>query len=271
MATFLFWNIYQKPLVRQIAALCHERDVDVLILAESEITKEKLLRELNEGSPSPFVAPADLSPRLSFFRRGGDLMLAGNDIGGVAIRRFVPTNGLAVLIVAVHLRSKVYRNDQAFHSRQVVHAIREAEHIVGHRRTVVVGDLNMDPFEQGVVSADGLHAVMDRCIARKGGRTVQGEYFDFFYNPMWGRMGDTSKGPPGTYYHSGSGPVSYFWNTFDQVILRPDLLEYFSDERLEVVTAIEGRSLLTVNGRPKKSRYSDHLPLVFSLDIERSV
>ncbi len=49
MLTFLFWNVNKKPLQNLIAALVEEHRVDVLILAESDITDVAMLRALNTG------------------------------------------------------------------------------------------------------------------------------------------------------------------------------------------------------------------------------
>jgi hypothetical protein len=84
---------------------------------------------------------------------------------------------------------------------------------------------------------------------------------------MWGRMGDSSAGAPGTYYYGGSSYVSYFWNTFDQVLLRPDLLDFFSQDDLRVISKIGDKDLMTANGI--SSSYSDHLPVIVTLHTER--
>ena len=80
-------------------------------------------------------------------------------------------------------------------------------------------------------------------------------------------MGDVSKGPPGTYYYRQSGTLSYFWHTFDQVVLRPALIEYFDPERMTVITEIEHDPLLRDNGHPDTIKASDHLPIFFRLEL----
>jgi len=147
--------------------------------------------------------------------------------------------------------------------------ISEGEQRVGHKRTLVVGDLNMNPFEPGVVGAAGLHGVMTRQIASRGARTVQGRSYEFFYNPMWGVFGDGSPGPPGTYYYDDSRHVNYSWNVFDQVLLRPELLHSFSNDQLQVLTRA-GNTLLTkgVDGVIDGRNASDHLPVLFRLNLE---
>ena len=42
-----------------------------------------------------------------------------------------------------------------------------AETKAGHTRTILVGDLNVNPFEVAVVGAHGLHAVMAKQVALK--------------------------------------------------------------------------------------------------------
>lgn len=122
--------------------------------------------------------------------------------------------------------------------------IRQLENEEGHDKSVLVGDLNMNPFEAGMVSASGFHGVMSRSVAEKGDRQVQEEIYPFFYNPMWSFYGGTTPGPPGTYYYQGTQHITYFWNIFDQVLIRPALLGGFDDKNLEVVTEAGGISFL---------------------------
>jgi len=274
MATFLFWNLNRKPLQDQIVTLCREHRVDILILAESELSRVALLEALNGGQRAKFKMPFNLSARLSFFIRYPSRCLKSvRDDGGVAVRQFIPPIGLDMLLVAVHLPSKLYssESDLAFESTRVAEVIKEAEGKVGHSRTIIVGDFNMNPFEPGVIGARGLHAVMDRRIALQGDRTIQGERYRFFYNPMWGRLGDKSKGPPGTYYFNTSNYVNFFWNIFDQVLVRPELLGFFPDDRLEVLSTVGERSLLSSTGIPDRSFGSDHLPLLFEVEVEKGI
>jgi hypothetical protein len=192
------------------------------------------------------------------------------DSGGVSIRQISPPIGSSFLLVGLHLPSKLHFSDQEqlMHAIRVSRAIQDAEETVEHSRTLVIGDFNMNPFEPGLVAADSFHAVMDQKIAMKGCRTVQGQEKPFFYNPMWGLLGDASPSPPGTYYYNG-GYINYFWNTFDQVLLRPDLLVFFPQGGVQVISKVGTKGLLNENGLPRSA--SDHLPVVVRLDIERMV
>jgi hypothetical protein len=272
MATVLFWNINTKRLFKDIKSLCNENEVDILILAEAKpkISDTEILIELNDGRKNVYNAPFNPSSRLSFFfRYPPESINLVSDEGGIAIRRISPPIGLDILLVALHLPSKLYMTeyDQTYEAARVSQVIQEAESEVGHRRTLVIGDLNMNPFEAGVVGADGLHAVMTQTIARRRSRKVQGKEKPFLYNPMWGRMGDSSVGAPGTYYYRNTSYVNYFWNTFDQVLLRPDLLDFFLQEDLRVISKIGDNNLMSKSGI--SSSYSDHLPIIVKLKIER--
>lgn len=273
MTTFLFWNINKKLLIKEIDNLCRIYDVDILILAESNISDVKILSTINLDNERTYLALYNnLSRRIKFFFRypPESIQPVADEGGYISIRRLSPPIGNDILIAGIHLASKLYmsEDDQKFQAARMAEVIREAEERVGHERTIVIGDLNMNPFEVGVVAADCFHAVMDKNIARKRSRTVQGKKKLFFYNPMWGKMGDTTPEPPGTYFYSNSSYVSYFWNTFDQVLLRPDLLDFFRYENLKIVHEIDGESLLTPNNEIANA-YSDHLPIVIKLENER--
>ena len=127
----------------------------------------------------------------------------------------------------------------------------------------------MNPFEEALNAADGLHAVMDKTIALRQPRHVRGELWDYFYNPMWSRLGDESDGPTGTYYRTAQHVNDYYWHTFDQVLLRPSLLKFYNKEKLKVLTSIAGTSLLGAVGTDKA--ISDHLPVLLALETEKGV
>ena len=94
-----------------------------------------------------------------------------------------------------------------------------------------------------------------------------GRDYRFFYNPMWALLGDARSKTAGSYHYAASEHVSYFWNVFDQVLIRPDLCKGFNTETLKILTAADDQSLVRADGRPNQSKYSDHLPIVFELNF----
>lgn len=270
MTNFLFWNVNKKPIAHLIATIAVEHSIDILILAESEIGIAKLLVALNDNQSQKYSLTFSPNERLLVLTRfPGDCISPLLDAGGLSVRQVTPPVGLEILLVGAHLSSKLFQHsvDQALTATRLARTIEEQEARVRHRRTLVVGDLNMNPFEPGVAGGEALHAVMDKQTALKVSRVISGEPRLFFYNPMWGRLGDGLKGPPGTYYRQSSEQVTYFWNTYDQVLLRPELVERFRDEDLKVLTAAGSVSLLTSKGTPNSAAASDHLPIMFSLNL----
>ena len=157
--------------------------------------------------------------------------------------------------------------DQILATTRIARYIRDAEERVKHQRTILIGDLNMNPFEIGVVGSEGLHGVMERSIASRGSRIVAEEPCFFFYNPMWSFFGDRGPKPPGTYFYNSGAEVNYFLNKFDQVLVPPTLLKSLDKDGVNIVTEIGGMSLLAENGRPDGKNHSEHLPLVCRLGL----
>jgi len=272
MPTFMFWNIAKNDVSEAIAAACIENEIDLLIMAECNIPEVKLLTKLNSGSSRQTYTEIHkgVSQLRMFTRLPESGVTAVYDDGRVAIRRIAPPVGREVLLVAAHLPSKLHtdKETQYLRVRGVRSEIDRAEKKAGHKNTIIIGDLNMNPFEEAIVAADGFHAVMDKSVAMKRARMVQGLEYDFFYNPMWSRLGDNSQGPSGTYYYNAAGAlINYFWNTFDQVLIRPELIEFFDHSSLKVLTEIDGQSL--IKKQSIDSDFSDHLPLIVTIDVEK--
>lgn len=262
----LFWNINKKLLANEIKSLCDCYNVDILILAENVMQDKDILPVLNQDTDRIFIAPFNPSSKISFYTRLHNFELVHDDNWG-AIRKIIHPVGIHILLVAVHIQSKLHANEQeqAFISARIAKEIDRREQEQGHTQTIVIGDFNMNPFETGMIGADAFHAVMDKEIALKQTRTVLGEERKFFYNPMWSRLGDDSEGCSGTYYYNSSNMLNYFWNTFDQVLLRPSLLPFYNQNNLKIINTINGQCL--IKSGKVSNEFSDHLPLFIKLAI----
>ena len=271
MMTFLFWNTNGNPVQTIIGDIVEMHEVDIVILSECKIDEAKLIGELNREY---FYVPSSSfakNAKISIYARSCKNWLQPlRDTADLSIRRLVkPRGNEEILLVAAHLPSKRnYRDEdlRGFAERSRMD-IEESEHSVGHKNTVVVGDLNMNPFDEGLVSFYGFHSVMDKRIAQMESRVLRGESRSFFYNPMWSLMGDGTCGPPGTFYFNNSRSRNYYWNMLDQVLLRPDLIPLFPDNELRIITETHSYSLLKDSGIPDSTTASDHLPILFKIDI----
>ena len=112
----------------------------------------------------------------------------------------------------------------------------------------------MNPFEPGVVAAGGLHAVMSREVASRRVNRDQGRNYPFFYNPMWNHFGDANSETAGSYFYNASEHVSYYWNVFDQVLIRPELAEKFDPNSLQILKSAGKSSLVRGDGQAGRHR-----------------
>jgi exonuclease III len=268
----LYWNLNKKPIEKLIAALAIEQDIDLILLSEFNIRKGRLLELINSSDSIYRFARSEAIQGTQLLTRSSTSLIGKSYIEppmqGWSIRCGSPRIP-ELLIFTGHLPSKLrHKNqDQAALSSRWRATIEQVEKQEGHRNSVVIGDLNMDPYDCGIISSEGFHAVMSRRVAQRGSRTVSRLERAFFYNPMWSKYGEHPAGPPGTYYYDSATAVNYYWHMFDQVLIRPGLLDYFRDESLEILTKAGSDNLLTELGTPDKKKGSDHLPIIFSLDL----
>lgn len=271
MLKTLFWNIRRRPLLNLVGELVREHSVDVVVLAECHESPESVRETIQSTCGRRFFLPDARPSRLVLVSGLGLQQFHEVDLdltGTMSIRRTV-FDGMEFLWGFVHLSSKLHmeNEDQTALAREVSSRLHLIEKRRGHMRTVLCGDFNMNPFERGLVEAGAFHAMMTQDSVQSGFRTVMDQEFPFFYNPMWGLIGDRTVGPPGTYYSRRSSPLSYDWNVLDQVLFRKDVLPYFEDDP-QVLTSTGTKSLINQRGRPDKKNLSDHLPLLFSLRLK---
>ena len=200
MLTVLFWNLrgYQEStwnsrkekLSNHIKRIAQKENADLLIFAESAFIPDELTTTLNHKSKSSYHYPESNSRRIQLYSRLPKTAVIDqfNDSsdGRLTIRRVKTTSQTEILLAAIHFQSQLFRttDEQALQATVLREDVMTVEEIVGHQRTILIGDLNMNPFDPGVVGAMTLNAVMEQHLARSGERTVAGKSYRFFYNPM---------------------------------------------------------------------------------------
>ncbi|NUQ74892.1 MAG: endonuclease/exonuclease/phosphatase family protein [Polyangiaceae bacterium] len=270
MMTFLFWNC--RKATDLVGKLVAEHRVDVLVLAESHAEPARILSAIEDADGARFEVDPLCQDIAIFTRFSASALQPEHDEPGLSIRR-IPTVPEDILLVAMHLLSKDNASDADQASLTPIYAaeIGRIERKLGMRRTLLVGDLNMNPFDHGVVQATGFHAISSRQVAtqrgnrEKGGRTVDTRWYPYFYNPMWRFFGDAQGTPPGTFFRDKGGPIAYFWHLYDQVLIRPDLVPRFVDRDLMILSQCGDIALVNAKGEPSAS---DHLPVLFRLNLE---
>lgn len=260
----LFWNAAKQPINSALADLVAESKADIVCLAEYEDDPTAFLHVLRGKGQSHTLVPslgckrvtlfANLPPRSVRHRRDGSRF---------TIKEIRPRGISPFLLVVLHLPSKLYatEDDQLYHATKLKNEIEETEKECGHRNTIVIGDFNMNPFDKGMVSAAAFNSLPIARIAQREYREIDGIKHHFFYNPSWNLLGDRNASP-GTFFHGKPSSLSHYWNTLDQVIMRPGMASSLDKQSLRVISATGTLSLVNDDGRPTSS---DHLPIALSL------
>jgi len=129
--------------------------------------------------------------------------------------------------------------------------------------TLIIGDFNIDPFDRSFIAANTVHAIPFLEEAKRKSRTVNSIEYRMFYNPTWKFLSKRDI-PYTTYYYNTGDIVNYYWHMYDQIIIRPQLIDAFVDESLMIIEGTINHKLINSN-TPDKSVYSDHLPLFCEL------
>ena len=262
----LFWNSGRNSPNTEIAALALDTGANFIVLAEYPGTNTDLIREFSNVGLNFFAVPILGCQRLIIFTTFSISKIKHKrEADRYTIKELTLPGKLPLLIGLVHLPSKLHSEDidqlhSAIFFRQEIEL---AETEAKHNNTLIFGDFNMNPFDDGMMSAAAMNSLPCLVTAKKESRIKEGRSHSFFYNPSWNILGDFL-GPPGTYFHSSPGYLSHYWNTLDQVILRPSIAARFIKQSLAVKTMAGQDSLINAAGRPT---VSDHLPLYFELDL----
>lgn len=277
---FLFWNIHKKTSFYQsIGQMAQKYNIDVLMIAElEENEKGNLLSAINGiyGKEEFVHIPGYNWKKVLVFAKKGIKIAAFDESGNriCAFKIFSEILQKDIILFPLHFYDKHSFDTEEQNERigKIKDFIEEVENrnSPDEKMSIVCGDFNLNPFETPMIKTKGMHTVMDKRIAEKGKRTVEGDKYHFFYNPMWGFYGDNGKGGTvcGTYFLNRSHHIELFWHLLDQVVIRPKLMEYFDDDGLEIITQIdENELLLNQNGKIDQTKYSDHLPLKFCINI----
>ncbi len=273
MLNLLFWNLKRKALAESVGLLDEEKKADIVVLSEMPDGTDEILARLRQYD-SDFLAGDEILPRrrVSLYHRFSAAQVQRlHDAKFWTIYQLVLSDEEPLILVAVHMPAKSGIGYTGLDNRlpqfqQLCQDILREESASGTDRTIVIGDLNQNPFDGELVHLEALNAVMDPDVAARVSCQRDGRTYKYFYNPMWTAYG-RRQAPLGTYYYQEPDYVRYYWHVFDQVLLRPDLIPTLGDEVPTAITELGGESLLRANGRPNDSRFSDHLPISLSLNI----
>ncbi|MFJ7106177.1 hypothetical protein ACIQU2_00745 [Pseudomonas sp. NPDC098740] len=262
----LFWNTGKKAPDVEISELAASSGANLIALAEYTEDGTSLLHELSKKGLDFFIIPQIGCDRITLIASFHYSFISHKrEAERYTIKELAVPGRHPILLAFVHLPSKMHVNDQdqvhiaSFFKRD----LEKAEIEAGHANTIVTGDFNMNPFDDGMMSVVALNSLPCLVTANKKDRVFHGDTHSFFYNPTWNLLGDFV-GMPGTYFHPSPTSLSHYWNTLDQVILRPSIANQLDKSSLKILTIAGSIDLVSNKNRPT---ISDHLPIFFAFNL----
>jgi exonuclease III len=262
----IFWNVNRKNLTSLVCDMARDTDAHAIVLNEWAAKSKDVLRELRSKVNKDYTIPPLIPPegRFQCFCRDKSLDLTEVHKGMRTSVRKLNVGSTRALLGLVHGVDIRNYDDSARQSAAQLLAdeFRFVGSQQGHSRFILMGDFNMNPFDSGMNLAAGMNAMMTRACVKNGQRTFLEKQYDFYYNPMWGLLGDRSAGPAGTVYDtSNQGP--YGWSMLDQVLISHALVSQFDE--VQIITKAGSVSLVDADSRPNNAIASDHLPILVVL------
>lgn len=249
----LFWNINKQKYNVLISQLIIKNNPDVFILAEcSEETAMLISDTVNYNYLQPIIS-----------KNQSIHVLYKSDIHISIIQEYkkrmlvlrVNILNEDMILSAIHFPSKVFL-DEKNQLSEAIDYYQEIEKIEGKeniKNTVIIGDFNMNPFDQGMIAGNSFNTTISEDIALQMTRTINRKKYEYFYNPSWVLFGKYSKNY-GTYFLKNPDHSSFHWNIYDQVLIRATFLKNY---KISYIT-IDNGELFDCNG----NGFSDHIPII---------
>ena len=255
----LFWNLKNNSNGKWVSEIIRENDIDIALFAEYQRTSFKnVLSNLQNyikydgyGACEKITLLCKQTVETKVRREQNRYTLYSCKVDNISYN-----------IVGVHLPAPPSSdsNDRKNIIRNVVQDIAEQERKEKNWLTIVIGDFNCNPFDEEVIQKDSFNAVLFKPLIKKQ-EVIRYNDREWrrFYNPIIHFLSEDTNTYGSLYYSSGSAPL--YWNSFDQVLVRKELIDNISS--LEYIREITGKKLIKVV-KPNDS-ISDHLPLLVNI------
>ncbi|MCR8867468.1 endonuclease/exonuclease/phosphatase family protein [Peribacillus frigoritolerans] len=281
---FLFWNVNQNyknkninNIIQAIVDIVDKKKINFVLLAETKLMDSSLLltslKAVNKNFKYRGKHEILLEKRFMAFDTLNTKVHQDTDTDKRITSFIYNINKVKVILNLVHLRDKYNYDTYSLneYAKDHVGYIYEIERKEKSDNSIVVGDFNLDPYEHGIMGVKGFNAIMcSKTVENKGKRTFGKYDYNYFYNPSWELIGKSnSTGTLGTYFFNDSGKVDLaLWHVLDQVLIRQGLLKHYKPNSLEIIKEIPSlHKFINRNGKPNATKYSDHLPLIFTLEF----
>lgn len=275
-----FWNVLRKlsNLEVPITELIKENALDVVCFAETGTTSDQvhtianfISKHTNTNWEMPHPSPP-LTRRTEIISHLPKSYIATKTVDQYYTSFTLQGPNIDLLVFVVHFPSLLHkdRTDLNMTIRRQADKIRKeflSSKVSGY---FVLGDFNLNPYDEALIGADGFNATNDRQIVLRQQRTIDGISYPYTYNPCWALLGQENGNVPGSYYLNSPGGTFQHWHTLDQVIFCPNAVKSYVEKSICRIIKIGSTDLLRMDKtgvtRINEST-SDHLPLIFEIDI----
>ena len=280
--SLLFWNIQKKNITQNAVRLVQHYGANILLLTEANPKQdtEGLLHALNQAlmpSEKKFL-PIEWKEKPKTATAMTNLLVVTNLEPNVW-EQCIVRNRYAIWALSLPGRQRFHlivahfpgiQQDQGDKQRESAIALRRDLESVedmalkpGEKKlSVIIGDMNANPFDAGITGVYGLNATHLKEVADRQFRTANGQRHSYLFNPMWRFLGAA---PWGTFYYDGSNPIRYDWSILDQVLVRPEMMQYFDKRDVPDVwiPITDGVVDLNPGVLDKDTAMPDHRPIFF--------
>jgi exonuclease III len=286
----LFWNLNKQDVSDIIISIVNNLSIDVIILAEFNhhrasrrtlkrgIDLQKFICELNHQTKKTFKSRFISGQKIVLLDNfQNETVIASKEDKRMSFCTY-EINREQFMIAGVHLRDKYSNDSHDLYSYASQHRQSLDENHQNVKKIIVVGDFNMNPFEQGMMGFMGFNAIFSKeeILYNSQGRKFGDEFKPFYYNASWEAY--NLVGSQGTYYYDESNSsLNPYWHILDQVLFSPELMDSYVTGSFNIITKVPALRIDLLREKKSKStrnvkkiidkQYSDHLPITFEVDI----
>jgi hypothetical protein len=175
---FLFWNTNKNGDINDI--LCKiviEQKINIVILAEYADVVEDLILNLDLHGVRMKVYPTVGCDRITML--GTEISIRQSRQDTYYSMQIINEQ---YLLCGLHLPSSLWadKETQSLVFESIVHDVELAEEENGLGKSIVVGDFNQNPYENGCLSAKGFHGVPVADEALRLARTIYGKSYKMY-------------------------------------------------------------------------------------------
>ena len=163
----------------------------------------------------------------------------------------------------VHFKS-LTRTDSYNKLKEDEEIIKQIYHVQPYEKKFLIGDFNASPYSQTMLDSRFLNTI--RCGEQNFKIKRVGLSEHKRINPSWTAFSEKADGIYGTLPRNATTQDNIGMQLFDQVVFDEGLQVFYVPNSFEIISSVKGKKKeFQIMDDDFKSKFSDHLPIMFSL------